>query len=357
MTSGVLKLGAVLLFLLPPTVTAQNLADELSEQDFATLVATLDEAGDAGSFPAVLLAATRQAPTLRDLLDLLEKTLPRLAQANESDLPLELFEIAGTALETGNRFSEAGEMYRRAWRLEPARYDMLARAAAMSLETGDGAGAIEALTTVIERAPSVALQRQAAMQRARAYLMTGDSTRALAHAASLATPGASPQAWILLWETATVLENHQYRNDAREYLLEHFPGSPEAALLVPERPGSPGVTFFPGPGRVLFHAARSESAPTIPEPTTPTPTRETAPSQPTALNGIQTGSFRDQENAQYMVSDLREMGLQALIAPVQTEQGRFYRVVIPVDESDPADAEQLVIRLKELGVEGFRVFR
>jgi cell division protein FtsN len=77
------------------------------------------------------------------------------------------------------------------------------------------------------------------------------------------------------------------------------------------------------------------------------------PPSPTAL--VQTGSFRDQENAEYMVRDLEASGFEAGIAEKQIGGTLYYRVVIgPLMTVDQAQA--VLMKLKDAGYEGVLLF-
>ncbi|MBN1835271.1 MAG: SPOR domain-containing protein, partial [Spirochaetales bacterium] len=98
-------------------------------------------------------------------------------------------------------------------------------------------------------------------------------------------------------------------------------------------------------------AAPSAAAPSAPAPAA-TPQPAAAPA-PKAL--VQTGSFRDPENAQYMVRDLKAAGFGAEISEKQLDGKKFYRVVIGPAMA-PEEAQQLMLRLKVAGFEGFLLF-
>jgi cell division protein FtsN len=70
---------------------------------------------------------------------------------------------------------------------------------------------------------------------------------------------------------------------------------------------------------------------------------------------VQTGSFRDQENAEYMVRDLETSGFEAGIAEKQIGGTLYYRVVIgPLMTVDQAQA--VLMKLKDAGYEGVLLF-
>jgi cell division protein FtsN len=70
---------------------------------------------------------------------------------------------------------------------------------------------------------------------------------------------------------------------------------------------------------------------------------------------VQVGSYRDPENARYMVRDLKGAGFAAEIQEKKLNGNVYYRVVIGPAVL-PSDAESLMLRLKEAGFEGFLLF-
>lgn len=320
--------------------------------------------------PTELFERAQRAPSLRELLSLLDTHLPQITRF--SDVPVELYSLAASALETGNRFGDAAEMYLKAFELKPDQWDLLLRSAAMNLETGNTRGAREALTRVIERATTTTLQRQAALLRVRGLVMDGEYDAALRHAEALAEETPQPATLLLLWQVGGAVGQTDVQERASALLNSSFPGSPEAAIVTSSNANDIApITSFPGPSTILMDVSSfrvpSREVPRVTEARTiDTPSgveqgnrlEQPAPGQ-AVVQGIQTGSFRDRENAEFMVSDLGEIGLEAVISERETERGRFYRVIVPADlsgEGINVPAEELVIRLKEIGIEGFRVF-
>jgi cell division protein FtsN len=66
---------------------------------------------------------------------------------------------------------------------------------------------------------------------------------------------------------------------------------------------------------------------------------------------IQTGSFRDKENARFMVRDLKAKGFEARVMEVVIRDVRYYRVIVGSQQST-AQAQATLVRLKEAGYEG-----
>jgi cell division protein FtsN len=98
-------------------------------------------------------------------------------------------------------------------------------------------------------------------------------------------------------------------------------------------------------------ATDSESAaPERPRPKESGEGTEKAAPAPQAL--VQTGSYRDPENAHYMVRDLKAAGFAAEIRDATLHGKTFHRVVIGPPMSWE-EAEKMMLRLKEAGFEGF----
>lgn len=131
--------------------------------------------------------------------------------------------------------------------------------------------------------------------------------------------------------------------------VKKFPDSVEAALIRRSASDS-RVDPFPSPSRVMNPDRVSE--PTAAPPST---AAHGAVGDRPSLRGIQTGSFRDEENARYMARDLRELGFPADVRSRVVADTTFHQVVIGVD-GDPERANTTIMRLKERGIEGFLVF-
>jgi hypothetical protein len=174
------------------------------------------------------------------------------------------------------------------------------------------------------------------------------------------------------------MEDEPAREWSAAALTARGAGVPESVLLGATDEGT--TEYFPSPSRVLGGVAFS-GIPTVEERSTPVqsgpaPARSTeadpggdsTASTPVdddpapegdapAVAGIQTGSFRDPENAAYMAQDIRSMGFAAEIRTTESDGATFYKVLVPLPpNSTPGDAQETVVRLKERGVEGFLVF-
>jgi len=145
--------------------------------------------------------------------------------------------------------------------------------------------------------------------------------------------------------------------------------SPELEPPETIAPSEPPPTVQTGAAARPAAAAQTQAtAEDQPEVRTPTPAQprtvaqpenkaqspvEVQPSSPTAL--VQTGSFRDRENAQYMVRDLKVSGFEAGIVEKRIGTTLYYRVVIgPLMTVEQAQA--VLMQLKDASFEGVLLF-
>ena len=109
------------------------------------------------------------------------------------------------------------------------------------------------------------------------------------------------------------------------------------------------VSRYPSPALLLSGGANlGEGEPAVSEAVS-TPGDEAA----STPRGVQVGSFRDRENAEYMARDVGELGFDVSIRTREHRGGTFYQVLVSPGE---ATAQNTVVRLKEHGFEGFLVF-
>jgi cell division protein FtsN len=100
------------------------------------------------------------------------------------------------------------------------------------------------------------------------------------------------------------------------------------------------VRLSPTPARLLSGLERQPVS---------APAPQASPPAPEAV--VQVGSFRDEENAGYLVRDLKTKGFAAQVTEAVIHGARYYRVVIgSVHNAEQAQA--LLVRLKEAGFEG-----
>lgn len=345
----------------PTPARADDFLLQEAPRDWDGIVNWLEANPDSPSFSGVLMQAVDRAPSLRALDEVVGKYFDRV---DSQEHRAALARAVGSIFEMGNRFSSAADWYRRA--LEDQDSDPITRLrmAGVLLELGSIAEAIENLTEVIQRAPHRDMQRSAAILRARAYMLSERLEKAREHTLSLAGDpeyDAEPAALFLLLEIAQMMQDRDLHQDILSRLRTAYRPAPETFLAdreVDPDAETPPVSPFPTPSRVFGGARRSDG--TIadrPQPEQPPQPQPQHPDESTPVAGIQTGSFRDRENAQYMVRDIEALGFAATIRAVETNTGTFYRVVIPIQDPDEAETQDVIVRLKEQGIEGFLVFQ
>ncbi len=193
---------------------------------------------------------------------------------------------------------------------------------------------------------------------------------------------ATPALLLRLIELAAEQGKHDVVETSYDTLVASYPDSPERRLAARYREGGTDgvvgaglVEYFPSPSRLLSGgspelATRREpspaAAPDTPsraEPAEPSPSRPRGADTPTTgttgvtsartVYGVQTGSFRDAENAEYMVRDLEQRNFAARRRSRTVGDNEFYQVYVPVAGGDP---QEVLVRLKEVGFEGFLLF-
>ncbi len=112
--------------------------------------------------------------------------------------------------------------------------------------------------------------------------------------------------------------------------------------------GDGRVSGYPSPARIFSGSEgrpETDAGPAVVESPAPEPAPEPA--------GVQVGSFRDRENAEYMARDVGALGFSVSIRSRERNGGTYYQVLVSPGEATP---QNTVVRLKEHGLEGFLVF-
>jgi len=374
-----LPLRATLTILLGFCVALQVPAQRSGDGDYGDALDRLGRETESPGYADFFLEALRLAPDVSAVDDLARQYLPRVSdQVRRGEI---LFEI-GSLYELTNRVDRARTFYGQATQAHPGIDRYAIAFARTSIEMGNPEEAIITLSRVVHTPDSYREQREAALLRTRAYALSGQEDVAIAHAASLAgiSDAVSPEtvastdirSLFLLGDLASEYDREDLLREVIRRMEALYPGAPETRLL-----GDPagGVAFYPNPSRLIGSEVPERSAPVAIRPRSGEPRTDSSTGSAPApegdtergddgtsgvdetVLGIQTGSFRDRENAEYMVIDIEELGFSATIREVQVENRLFYRVIVPAPGTGSvSDAQELVVRLKERGVEGFLVF-
>jgi cell division septation protein DedD len=201
-----------------------------------------------------------------------------------------------------------------------------------------------------------------------------------------------PGILLAYYEYLVAREREEAAEVQLEFLARKFPDSPELALARSDREDTGGadegeekIGYAPSPSRLLPRQPQAEAHPPAeagltadarptlradaqpppeakptadvqPPPQAESPAESPAsaqPAVPTAL--VQTGSFRDRENAEYMVGDLESSGFAAEIVDKRIGGTLYYRVVIgPLMTVE--QAQVVLMKLKDASFEGVLLF-
>ncbi|MFW5826560.1 MAG: SPOR domain-containing protein [Alkalispirochaeta sp.] len=368
-------------------------------------VAWLDSNPDSPQYGTMLETAIEYAPTVDAVQALLDDYLPGVMDRSDRG---QILLHAGIIQELAHQYNAARVSYARAVDANPTLWDASLRRSALAIEEGDLSEAELLLTQAIHQAPTRQLQRRAAILRVRVYLMQDRIEQAFSHAASLVgypadgedqdppdvqdppnlTATVEPEALLLLYEAAQSAGDEVAQEWSQAAMAGSFARDvPESSLARDGLSPDSIATYYPSPSRIFggierrttpiveqreepsdgsdastprSSGASQESASTGADTDTGTGTgtddTSASDDRQNAVIGIQTGSFRDRENAQYMARDIRELDFPAEVQEVQVNNDTFFRVIVPLEDATPESAQETVVRLKEEGVEGFLIF-
>ncbi len=345
----------------------------------ADIFSELDENIDTPRFSSLLMDAMKNSATIDDVDRLVRDYLPRLPDDN---LRLQLLFQAGSRYELAHRYDRAKRLYLQTRQIAPSDTEVALRLAGVLLEEGAADEAIIVLSNAIHTAESRTLQRRTAFLRSRAYHQNGNIDQAIIHLRSLTAVDhpysdshrqtVEVESFALLAELALLTDQDTLYGEVSSRMKSLFPDSPETMLL--EDIDSGRITYYPSPARiaagagpVMQHTIRVEEANdairderVVANDQADETSREDSDTLSQEMErpraeGIQTGSFRDRENAEYMALDIEDFGFRTEVREVRIDGNLFYRVIVPLS-GEAVDPQNLVVALKERGVEGFLVF-
>lgn len=317
------------------------------------------------------LSPVHAASTIRESRALLGDLL----QSLESPAELRRVHTAIAELsELSGDFSDAQSHYRLAFDAgEPeSGLPLLLRSAHLRFELGDLSGARAEAGLVAQGGSAVGHTVKAHLLLVRIDAAENNLRAASDRLAGVPLgDGSDPVVLFAVHDLARQLGDDERAGRAQSLLAVHHPNSVEYALVRADRgPVERRIERMPTPSGLLV------SVPYGPLPTatageTPgtTPPTETAPAAPRPaatpatvdvrlVNGIQTGSFRDAENAAFMARDISSAGFPAEVRERSGDNGTSFIVVVPVPAGTTRDAAiRTQIALKDAGFEGFFLFQ
>lgn len=334
-----------------------------------------------------LKAAVEKAPNLRLAEDVLEKFGDRLRlkrdRGRAQQLRAEILELRG-------KVEDAEDHYRLAFEHDPEAVGALLAAGRLAFERGDRETARADAQSVIEKAEAAGdrdMHESGVLLRARATAASGDAEAAFAGIERYGEDHdlVNPETLMYKAELAARLGKDERRKVLLERITEQFPESPELRLIRRSGDrGDPWVQLRPSPAGLFGALSGIQTGFSLPDAedgadltasetleellrggakrareAEETKQRNREGSDASRVAGVQTGSFRIEENAEYMVRDLQEAGFSGAKVRARTVgETKYYQVVVPVDRarSSRSDAQLVVVELKEQGFEGFLLF-
>jgi len=288
-------------------------------------------------------------------IELLERFLPVIEQAERRHRLLKkiasIEEAIGELESAQQHYQSAASTQRGAWD-----YNDLYASALILIELGDYSLARLQLHQIREKANSTELRHSAALQDIRLLVLEGRQEEARDRLVQISRSRSEgmvdpPPELYLGYSLAVHLEMRDYARKTKELLVKNYPNSPEAGMVqgIVERSASVENVFG-----LLSKSIETESDSTEVSPEEePSTEEEEAESDTERPLGIQTGSFRDRENAEYMVKELVKNGFEAKIRSAVVNDSEYHRVFVPLGEDSSQD---IILKLKELGYEGYPIY-
>jgi tetratricopeptide (TPR) repeat protein len=338
-------------------------AETVEHEDPSPAASSVDELlairGEPGFFKALTEAYRSMNDPLK-ALDLMATFLPVLD--GDAERHTLLLDMARLEEQTG-RLQKAQLHYQSAvFTGQLTRdYRALFHSMLILIELGDYEYAMVQAQHIIGNSEDGGLRRQATAQKARIQQLEGKQVEALQTAQQLYNERKSLPAdvlyslWILYRSVPGESDYSSYAVAVEAELSERFPDSPEYGLIT--RENSPALTVENALGLRSVVTTNSEAEVPRDGLDSSGPQNSTNAERPPELEkstAIQTGSFRDAENARYMQRTLEEEGFTALVTQAKVGEAIYYRVLVPIPFG--GSEERIILELKEKGFEGYPVY-
>ncbi len=342
--------------LLSDAVSAEGDGDY--ERAFSLYSTWLEENTAHRDYYSVLIHTAEISPLISNAVELLKHGL----ELNPSDdIKSRLYGLYADVLEMSGRLEETVTVLKQHYDLgDEHSLASLLRAAVLEFELGKTAEAEKAALIAVNNGVASDIILDASFLLSRIYMASGREERGFSVLASLTDSSVTvkhikPEYLYALIVYAGRHERTEAEAAARRKLEKYFPHSIYTHLL--ETPGDLRIHLMPNPDIFFSTEEGRENS----ETDTPENTMNPAEKKPAF---VQTGSFSDKENAEYMKRDLENDGFCAVIKKAQLSGERYYQVLVPLKQHEAAAAdcstegspETVLIRLKEKGFEGFFIY-
>lgn len=338
-------------------------AEPVQPEDSALAASAVDELlalrGDPNFFQA-LTDTYRSVKNPIEALDLMATFLPVLERDTERHTLLldmaRLEEQVGRLQKAQLHYQSAAFTGRLARDYRALFHSML-----ILIELGDYEYAMVQAQQIIGNTEDGALSLQATAQKARIQQLEGRQIEALQTAQQLYNGRKSLPAdvlyslWILFRSIPGDSDYSSSADAVEKELSERFPDSPEYGLITRENSPAPTVESALGLRSVVTADSEAEELRDGPDSSEPQVNSDAAkPPELEKSTAIQTGSFRDAENARYMQRTLEEEGFTALVTQAEVGEAIYYRVLVPIPFGE--SEERIILQLKEKGFEGYPIY-
>jgi len=405
-TAGVLQIAVLLLFMSSaPYLDAEPAQTGNSASDSSSVDELLALRGEPDFFET-LMDVYRSMSDPLEALDLMATFLPVLeGDAERHTLLLDMARLE----EQAGRLQKAQLHYQSAaFTGQLTRdYRALFHSMLILIELGDYEYAMVQAQQIIANSDDSILSLQAAAQKARIQQLQGRQMEALQTAQQLYNRRKSLPAdvlyslWVLYRSVPGTSDYSSSADTVERELSERFPDSPEYGLItrenspattvenalglrsiieddsgaegmrnrldgtdIPDSSDAPDSAHIPDADSTIMEQERNRDIhqdhdqqrgqDQQPEKELQENTDDANPPELEKSTAIQTGSFRDAENARYMQRTLEEEGFTALVTQAQVGEAIYYRVLVPIPFGE--SEERIILQLKEKGFEGYPVY-
>ena len=317
-----------------------------------------------------LTAAYQSVEDPSEALELMYKFLPVLE--NDEERHTLLINMARLEEQTGKLQKSQLHYQSAAFTGHMSRdYYALYHSMLILIELGDYDYAMVQARQIMSESGDTLLTRRSSLQTARILQLQGRQTEALTIVEELSSERKSLPADVLYtgWTICSAMPDEINRAaeaaaEFRTELKNRFPDSPEYGLLTGKNSAVHTVELSLGlrggktdkdlTVKKLTDAGKASASEEKSAENKSEDRPDETSAEPEKSTAIQTGSFRDAENARYMQRTLEDEGFTVLVTQAKTGEATYYRVLVPI----PFDGseEQLILQLKEKGFEGYPVY-
>lgn len=270
-----------------------------------------------------LIDSVKSTENIDEAISLLRTHIPQLKISSEKKYTLRLL---GEYEELRGNYKSAQKVYSQASELGDSDYSMLYRSALMLHYMGEYSRSELILLSIVRNSGDQDIKKKAYLLLARSFLARGD-TEGYAEVKKQISSSNNPL-------NRFYLGGH----------LQDFPLAPEYLLNRGQ------IQFLPDPLVSLGIIGSNEDKIRTMEEDKPSPVEKTGEQ----VFLIQTGSFIDRENAEYLSKDLKALGFTTYVEKQQIN-GKLYNKVF-VTAGSVEEGRKLILKLKDKGYEGYPIY-